>query len=143
MQSGVAGTFDLVDVLSIVYCLYNGCTRTAQTCCSGCSRSHMKQQPWHEGARDRRGHRSGAGQQIVPQQSIAASSFTQAPHLTFQVFVADGSVYDHVADSAVASSATATIFFDANRTLPDQERSRDIVPPGVFLNHGRCSTAKC
>ena len=57
--------------------------------------------------------------------------------LTVQIFVTDRSVYDHVADTTMASGATAAIVLDAYWALPCQIRSGDVVPPWVLLNHDR------
>ena len=37
----------------------------------------------------------------------------------------------------MTSGASATVFLDTNRALPNQEWPRHIVPPWVFLNHDR------
>ena len=69
---------------------------------------------------------------------LCCKKWSADSYVTLQVFVADGSVYDQVASTAVASSASTSIFFDPHRALPYLERSRHVVPPGVLFDHRHC-----
>ena len=75
----------------------------------------------------------------VHDENLSTSKSSKCRHAlhirTLGVVVTHRPMNDHISDSAMTSGAAATVFLHADRALPDQEGSRNIVPPWVLFDH--------